>query len=609
MLLRLKLIALLALGMSATIFGPAHGFGWQSDEPLLEASQVLNIDNFRERNGTAVLTVRIAEGYYLYRSSLSVANREGNDVALQLPDGVLRHDEFFGETEVYPGGLLSIQFPSEAQAPLTLHWQGCAEAGLCYPPQTLPLPDSAGTNTASRPQPTGHITQPKAIAPETSTAPATPALAADQRAAERLNHSSPAMAALVFFGLGLLLAFTPCTLPMIPIISSMIIGTQAPPRRALALSFAYVLAMAATYAVLGVAAGLIGTNLQAAMQSPWLLSVFAALFAVLAASLFGLFELQLPAALTNRLHSTGQGYSGGSLAGAAALGLLSALLVGPCMTAPLAGALLYIGQTGSAVTGGAALFALGLGMGLPLLAIAVFGAHLLPRPGPWMERIRIAFGFMMIGMAVMMLTRFLAPGVSLLLWGSWGLSMAFGLLALAQAIQTRQRLVWPLRFGAALAAFWSTLLLLGAASGGTSVSQPLGHLRLTEATPAAAATVDYVSVKTIADVDAQIAAARERGEWVMIDFYADWCVSCHIIEREVLQHPEIAPRLAAMQVLRPDVTRNDAADRALMKHWQVLGPPTIILIAPDGNERRAQRVVGEVTAADFIDRLDAVNAP
>lgn len=187
--------------------------------------------------------------------------------------------------------------------------------------------------------------------------------------------------------------------------------------------------------------------------------------------------------------------------------------------------------------------------------------------------------------------------------------MAFGLLALAQAIQTRQRLVWPLRFGAALAAFWSTLLLLGAASGGTSVSQPLGHLRLTEATPAAAATVDYVSVKTIADVDAQIAAARERGEWVMIDFYADWCVSCHIIEREVLQHPEIAPRLAAMQVLRPDVTRNDAADRALMKHWQVLGPPTIILIAPDGNERRAQRVVGEVTAADFIDRLDAVNAP
>src|SRR5690606_30261308 len=238
--------------------------------------------------------------------------------------------------------------------------------------------------------------------------------------------------------------------------------------RAFILSLCYVVAMAVTYAAVGVAAGLAGANLQATLQSPWLLGAFAALFLVLASALFGVFTLRLPSALVNRVESAGRGQAGGSVGGAAMLGLLSALLVGPCMTAPLAGALLYIGQTGSAVQGGLALFALGLGMGLPLLAIAMFGARVLPKPGPWMERVRVAFGYVMLGMAITMVGRFLPGALSLMLWGAWLLALAVGLLAWAQALVDRLHAAWMLRFGAAFAGLWAVLILVGAASGADS---------------------------------------------------------------------------------------------------------------------------------------------
>ncbi|MGO1891657.1 MAG: protein-disulfide reductase DsbD, partial [Luteimonas sp.] len=407
---------------------------------------------------------------------------------------------------------------------------------------------------------------------------------------------------------GLLLSFTPCVLPMIPIVSGMVMGSGAGPRRAVALTAAYVLAMAATYAAVGVAAGLAGANLQAALQSPWLLGSFAALFLVLAASLFGAFELRLPAALANRLDRASRGREGGSIAGAAALGLLSALLVGPCMTAPLAGALLYIGQSGSALTGGVALFALGLGMGLPLMLIAVFGARILPRPGPWMERVRRVFGYVMVAMAIYMLDRFVPGPIGLMLWGAWVLSIAVGLFAWARAQPAEGHGGWPLRFAAVFAGLWSTLMLVGAAAGGDSALRPLERFGTAVAVEAPL-TPDYVAAKSVADVDARIAEAGARGQWTLIDFYADWCVSCHVIEREVFGDPAVAARLAYMQVLRPDVTANDAVDRELLGHWQVPGPPTLILVGPDGRERRAQRTVGEVDAGGFLARLDAAGAP
>jgi thiol:disulfide interchange protein DsbD len=573
LLLRRYLFAFFLQCLLAGTAWPINGLPFQSKDEFLDAADVFTISAAQEDGSGFLVQGHIADAHYLYRHALRLVDADGNEVPLALPDGMPRHDEFFGDTEVYLGDTLHLRFASNTKAPLTLHWQGCADAGICYPPQTMAvsLPPTDGGE--------------------------------DQIAAQRLDALGPVSGALLFLGFGLLLAFTPCTLPMIPIVSSMVIGSHAPPRRALMLSFVYVLAMASTYAAVGVVAGLAGANVQAALQSPWLLGSFAGLFLLLAASLFGLFELRLPSALVNRLNSAGQHRAGGSLTAAALLGFISAILVGPCMTAPLAGALLYIGQTGSALTGGVALFALGLGMGLPLVAIAVFGSRILPRPGAWMERVRVAFGFVMAGMAVLMLSRFLAPTLSLLLWGVWTLSVAVGLAALAQAIAQRLRLAWAVRFGSMLIGIWAALILAGGASGGSSPLQPLEHLRLADSAEPRAKG-NYVSAKSAEDVDARIAEASARGQWTMIDFYADWCVSCHVIERNVFGDPSVSSRMAAMQVLRPDVTRNDATDKALMKRWQVLGPPTIILIGPDGSERRAQRTVGEVDAQEFLARLD-----
>lgn len=562
------------------------------------------MDAAQQQGEWFALQAHVAKGYYVYRQSLKLQDGQGRNITLETPVGISKHDEFFGDTEIYQGDALTLRVPAQTQGSLTLQWQGCAEAGICYPPQTLNLNLPPAANGV-QPSAAKKLQEDATGSPaDGEQAPATD-LAEDQAAAQQLAALGPVSGTMLFFGFGLLLAFTPCTLPMTPIVSTMVVGSQARPRRALLLSLAYVLAMAGTYAAVGVAAGLAGANLQATLQSPWLLGAFAALFLILASSLFGLFELQLPSALINRVESAGRERAGGSLPGAAVLGFLSALLVGPCMTAPLAGALLYIGQSGSAAYGGTALFALGLGMGLPLLAIAVFGARILPRPGTWMGRVRVAFGYVMVGMAVMMLARFLPATVSLVLWGAWILSMAVGLVAWGQAVTQNHRFAWTLRCGAAFAGLWSVLMLVGAASGGESAWQPLAHLRSASATslPAAPA-VNYVPAKSAGDVDALLAQAAARGQWTLIDFYADWCLSCHVIERKVFGDPAVAARLASMQVVRPDVTRNDATDQALLKRWAAMGPPTIILVGPDEVERRDLRIVGEITAREFLKRLD-----
>lgn len=607
-------IARVALVMFCFAVGNAwagNGLFSSATEPeFLEASDVFKVEEVKQQGGEYIVEGHIADGYYVYRHSLKLVDDKENAVDLALPSGTPRHDEFFGDTVIYTGDTARLSFPTAVTGPLTLHWQGCAEDGICYPPQTIQISAPAATAIADgqaveQPPQASELESASERGPESAGMPSGVSVGEDQAAAQRLAALGPIAGTLLFFGFGLLLAFTPCTLPMIPIVSTMVVGSQAKPRRAFVLSLSYVLAMAGTYAAVGVAAGLAGANLQATLQSPWLLGAFAALFLILASSLFGLFELRLPSAVMNRLQAAGPARSGGSVAGAAVLGFLSALLVGPCMTAPLAGALLYIGQTGSAIQGGLALFALGLGMGLPLLAIAVFGARVLPKPGAWMDRVRVAFGYVMVGMAVMMLTRFLTGAMSLLLWGAWILLVAVGCVAWAQAVANRQRLAWSLRSTAAFVGLWSVLMLVGAASGGDAVLQPLAHLRgaPTAATPTA--EVSYIQAKSVADVDARLAEGAARGQWTLIDFYADWCVSCHVIERNVFGDPAVAAQLAHMQIVRPDVTSNDATDKELLKHWGVMGPPTLILVGPDGTERRDLRVVGEIGAREFQDRLDA----
>lgn len=633
------------------LFAPfgAQAQGWltpltgQQETEFLEAKDVFRVEATAGSDGRTLLHGTIAPGYYLYRHRLSVVGKDGA-MPLALSKGTEKTDEFFGRTEVYHDAVeMTIDGGGDTSA--VLHWQGCADAGICYPPQTMkvnlpfvaqaevevPTTDarmnpSAPSTAAQSPQ-TAPVTvamtpgipvpagQPAAFgstAPSTMTSPfavlASVNTGEDQQFASRLANTSLAASILMFFGMGLLLAFTPCTLPMIPIVSSLIVGGQPTPRRALALSAAYVLPMALTYAALGVGAGLAGANLQAALQNPWLLGAFAAVFVVLAMSMFGAFELQLPAWLNNRLERAGRQQHGGTLAGAAVLGLLSALLVGPCMTAPLAGALLYIGQSGSALTGGLALFALGLGMGLPLLLIATFGARILPRPGAWMDRVKAVFGYLLLALAISMLARVLSPATALVLWGAWLLALAAGFVAMAAPIGSGPLRQWLPRYFAAASTVWALALMLGGASGASDPWRPLAGFGAGVATAQAAATpgVSYVQVKTADDVARRIAEAGMRGQWTLVDFYADWCVSCHVIEREVFADPKVAQVLAGMLVLRPDVTANDAADQALLRAWQVAGPPTLLLVGPDGRERRDERTVGEIDARGFLQRLQRV---
>ncbi len=597
----LTCIALWALAVSTA----SAALPWEEGPELLRADQVFNLSPFTESDGEARARVHIPDGYYVYRHSLTLVG--GGRGKLSLPPGVPKHDEFFGDTEIYTGDMLSIGVRhADGQSP-KLRWQGCAEAGVCYPPQEvqLELPDralEAAARTSAPPLPVADGSNASPLSGVEANAGGRDGAGEDQLTARMLANSSVLTAVATFFGLGVLLAFTPCSLPMIPIVSTVVVGAHAKPVRAMALSLSYILAMAISYAAVGVAAGLAGSNLQAALQSPWLLSAFAALFLLLAASLFGLFPLQLPAAIAGKLNSLGGGQKGGSLWGAALLGVLSALLVGPCMTAPLAGALLYIGQSGSAVQGGLALFALGLGMGLPLLAIAVFGARILPRPGAWMERVQIVFGYMMLAVAVLMLSRFLHPTVSLALWAVWGFALAAGLWVWARSSRLPGTAAAGLMTLALLSGAWSAVMMLGVAQGGVDPLQPLPER--SGAIPAEHALA-VVTPKTEAQVAEAIVKASAAGKWTVIDFYADWCVSCHVMDRQVFGDSKVTARLGNAVFLRPDVTANDGADQALLKAWGVLGPPTVILVGPDGRERRSLRIVGEVSAGGFLETLDA----
>jgi len=571
---------------------PAH-----AQQDFLPAEQAFRLSVSQDGAGQVRLNWKISDGYYLYRKQVKVEGDPAGSVkAVNLPAGIIKNDEFFGPSEVYHDQL-EVQVKAPAAQALDVSWQGCADAGICYPPQTLrvKLADVAATPDAASSAPAG----------DANLVPGG-ALSADQDLADRLSRTNLGWMLAVFFGLGLLMAFTPCVLPMLPILSSLIAGSGAGPRRGFILSLAFVLPMALTYAGVGAAAALAGANLQATLQNPWVLGAFGLIFVALALAMFGFYELQLPAALRNRLNSASQGQRGGTLGGAATMGVLSALLVGPCMTAPLAGALLYIGNTGDVLTGGLALFAMGLGMGVPLLVVGTLGARLLPRPGDWMNRVKALFGFILLGTAIVFVSRVLPAALTLGLWGAWLLAIALSLLALIQKIGSEKgRLVS--RYLALLIGLWGGAMLLGAAGGANDPLRPLAFVAAAAA-PAQTPGADdfmarFVPVKTEQALAARVAAAGQRGQWTLVDFYADWCVSCKAIEHEVFADLRVQQALADVQLLRPDVTANDADDQALMRAHQVLGPPTLLLIGPDGKERRVERIVGELGADAFLARL------
>ncbi|MGK0547802.1 protein-disulfide reductase DsbD [Halomonas cupida] len=621
---RVVVISLLSLAWTLPALAQGTFSSSQSFLPADEAFQPSAIT----QDGQLHLRWEIADGYYLYRKRLEIETPEGTQLPVTLPDGESITDEYFGESEVYHDVLNATVTPGEAQY-LSLSWQGCAEEGLCYAPQRADLrlddltfvspgsvdndmsaetPTAASTTSGSDARSSSESTSPPASQPSNRDTTATASLGEDQALAQRLGQAGIGWALAAFFGMGLLLTFTPCVLPMVPILSSLVVGSGVSTRRGLMLSVAFVVPMALTYALLGVAAAMAGANLQAMLQTPWVLGVFAALFVVFALTMFGLFELQLPHGLRQRLDHLQQRQKGGTLGGSAAMGILSALLVGPCMTAPLAGALLYIGDSGDAWLGGTALLALGLGMGTPLLLVGALGPRLLPRPGPWMNRVKVLFGFILLGMALYFLGRVLGAALTLGLWGAWLIGVA---VALHQVGRSDRPLPGQLisRTAGLVLGLWGSLLVIGSAGGATDPLRPLAFVE--SADNHGAASVSFMSrfeePENLTALEQRIATAD--GQWTLVDVYADWCVSCKVIEEEVFGDPRVQAALDNVQLLRPDVTANDADDQAMMNEYGIIGPPTLLLIGPDGQERRAQRIVGEIDAEEFLERLQRAQAP
>ncbi len=465
------LLGLLAIATVATAQTP---FGQQGK--FLPPEQAFK-PTLTQDGDTLQIAWQIEPGYYLYRHRFS-AEAGGRELPLELPDGETIEDEYFGRSEIYRQALSMTTRPGNADT-ITLHWQGCADAGLCYPPQqqTFDLPPSAAETAET--QPTPDATSPAPGAPAASGPATAPErkLAQDQQLAAQLAGGHWAWTLAVFFGMGLLLTFTPCVLPMIPILSSLIVGQrkagESHRTAGFVLSTAFVLPMAAAYAVLGVAAAMAGANLQILFQNVWFIGLFALLFSVLALAMFGLFELQLPRMIRQRLDAGLARQRGGRLKGVAIMGVLSALLVGPCMTAPLAGALLFIAESGDPWLGGAALLALGLGMGAPLILIGTLGSHLLPRPGAWMVRVRALFGFVLLGMAIWFVARVVPEPIVLGLWGALGLSFAVSLRALARSADASSVVPQGATASAAVIGLWSALILIGAAGGADDPWRPL----------------------------------------------------------------------------------------------------------------------------------------
>ena len=539
----------------------------------------------------------ITPGFYLYRQKFDIKS-DNPDVQLGQPDfpqGQIKNDPNFGTSEIYTQDL-DVLVPvtvsnGASKFKLTVTYQGCAEAGLCYPPQVR----SQDVDLAA------------AGAAPAATAPAGAPVAEQDKLAELLGQGNLFWVLLTFIGIGVLLAFTPCMLPMIPILSGIIIGQgkKLTTARAFALSLTYVLAMSVTYAIVGVIVGLLGANIQLALQNPWVLGAFAALFVALALSMFGLYELQMPSSVQTWLTHHSNAQKSGAFVGVGVMGVLSALICGPCITAPLVAVLVFIGKSGSALRGGLALFAIGLGMGIPLLAIGTSAGRLVPKAGGWMNTVKHVFGVVMLGLAIWFLGRVIPGPVTLGLWAALTIVCGIYMGALESGTKGWARL-W--RGLGVVGLLYGLILLVGAASGGDDPFMPLEKfaMRASPQMPGAATqtvqALPFKRVKSVADLDREIAAAG--GKPVMLDFAADWCVSCKELEHDTYADPAVQAALKGVVLLQADVTANDDDDKALYQRFGIFGPPGVMFFGSDGKELTADRVVGYLGPADFLKRVE-----
>ncbi|MBK5304715.1 MULTISPECIES: protein-disulfide reductase DsbD [Gammaproteobacteria] len=536
--------------------------------PVREAFQLSLVESTPQ---SIKLRFVATEGYYLYRHRFQF-RAEPADIGLgtaQLPKGEQKHDEFFGDVEVYHG-ILDIELPRTDSRAFTLvvTYQGCADKGLCYPPETERLNiDGSGAATTS------------------------------------WSWREVAL----FFLAGVGLTFTPCVLPMLPILSGVVLRGQVGGLRGFNLSLAYVLPMALCFALLGALMGMFGAqlNLQARLQSAWVLVPFAMFFAVFALAMFGVFELKLPYAISSRLDRIAGRTEGGSLWGAAVLGVVSSLLVSPCVSAPLAGALLYISASGDALGGGLKLFMLGLGMGAPLLLVATGGAAWLPKSGPWLIYVKNAIGVLLLGLAIALLSRVLPGQITLLLIGllAGGVGLFMGALEFVYK-PPRKRLGQLLGM---FLLFYALACWYGAFSGQTDPFNPIGQPRNVADKGQPQIVGNWQTITTPAELDRVLAEAKSSGTPLLLDWYADWCISCKVIEHEVLNDANVVERLKGYRLIRFDITASNAEQRALLDRYKLFGPPALMFFGKDGVERADVRVIGEISAKNFAERVAKAN--
>lgn len=586
----------------------ANPFSFMKSEPeLMPVDQAFAFD-FKQEGNRVTLNWVIADGYYMYRDKLTFAVNGAELGTVALPKGKPHNDEYFGEQEVYytyvdiPVGLKQ----ADANATLTVTFMGCAEGKLCYPPtkrEAILSAVAANDGLIAGSDMAEATADDSSLPTEThtpSTQPITQPITQQNILSQMLSNDSLIWTLVIFFGLGVGLALTPCVFPMYPILSGIIVGQgqKLSTAKAFTLSMAYVQGMAITYSILGLVVASAGMKYQAALQHPAVLVVLAILFFVLSLSMFGLYDLKLPSSWQEKMNSVSNHQKGGNLVGVFFMGVISGLVASPCTTAPLSGALVYVAQTGDLLQGFLALYVLSMGMGLPLLIIGTSGGKLLPRAGAWMNIIKTIFGFLLIAVSIVMLGRIWTGLVSDVLWSLWGVSFTGYLM--------HQNKLSEFNWKQTVRSVLLTLALLASFSYGFQAV--MAHFGFSHNPVGATATTEaahgFTRIKSIEDLESEIAAATAQGKPVMLDLYADWCVACKEFEAITFKDADVLARMNKIVLLQADVTKSDAVDVALLEKYHVLGLPTLLLFNAQGEQREDLRVTGFMGPKDFAAHLD-----
>lgn len=579
----IRYLVIFMLAMLTFVMGPAYAF--ITTKPL-DADKAFEVSVIMDGTNKAIVHWEIAKGYYLYRQKLQFVFEPKVVADISLPQGEVKQDLRHAQYETYTGVVnIPIALRTEAQKiQMTINYQGCSEKGFCYPPmhKSMTLDLVANTTTATKWRSANKPTELANIQ----------TLLTNQNDVQALlgSQNMPVML-LIFMGLGLLLAFTPCVFPMIPILTAIIIGHKQPvsTSKAFLLSLTYVLGSSITYAIAGMTAAYMGGSLQASLQQPWILAIVSGLFVLLSMSLFGVYDLQLPRSFQNRITSLSRKQQGGTYVGVFIIGAVSTLIVSPCVTAPLVGVLMYIAQSGNMALGAGALFAMGLGMGIPLILIGMSAGKWLPRKGLWMIGVQRIFGVMMLGMAVWLLSRVatattIMTFVAVLLLGAaifFGVYRSHGRLAINRCLGVTSGIA---------------ALFLIIAVNTPSVINAVSNAKSTESA--------FITVRNVDEIRHQISLAQASGKPVMLDFYADWCESCVVMDKKVFTLPDVIHGLNKFVLLRADLSRNSVADEIMLKSFEVVAPPTVLFFNNYGQEVNSRRIVGELNAMEFMSRVN-----